>query len=214
MQTITSLLAGLCLLSIVLQASAHVSFTIATGQPESYLVTALRVPHGCSGSATTAISVSVPDNVYSIKPEVVANWNLTIQYVNLTTPITVEGQQINQTVSNITWSNGLLPSDQFQEFGLQIQLPSTGYNNTNTLWFPVVQSCVNGTSTWGGIANTSSWNQYLGYPAPHIDLTNATSSSSAAQPSSTAAHSAGVSVSAGTASTLMFLLGTFVAMLA
>ncbi|CAO3697295.1 unnamed protein product [Umbelopsis ramanniana] len=214
MRNITSLLAALCLLSIVLQASSHVTFTVTTGQPDSYLNTALRVPHGCNGSATTAISVSVPDNVYSIKPEVVANWNLTIQYVNLTTPITVEGQQINQTVSNITWFNGLLPNDQFQEFGLQIQLPSTGYNNTNTLWFPVFQSCVNGTSTWGGIANTSSWNQYLGHPAPHIDLANATSSSIAAQPSSTAAHSAGVSISAGTVSTLLLLLGTFVAMLA
>jgi uncharacterized protein YcnI len=109
-------------------------------QPGSYLNTALRVPHGCSGASTTGISVTVPNNVYSIKPEVVANWNLTIQYVNLTTPVTIEGQQINQTVSNITWSNGLLPNDEFQEFGLQIQLPTTGYNGTNTLWFPVMQT--------------------------------------------------------------------------
>jgi uncharacterized protein YcnI len=109
-------------------------------QPGSYFNTALRVPHGCNGSSTTGISVSVPNNVYSIKPEVVANWNLTIQYTNLTIPVIVEGQQINQTVANITWSNGLLPNDQFQEFGLQIQLPSTGYNGTNTLWFPVMQT--------------------------------------------------------------------------
>lgn len=77
-----------------------------------------------------------------------------------------------------------------------------------------IANSVNGTSTWGGIANTSSWDQYLGHPAPHIDLANATSSSIAAQPSSTAVHSAGVSISAGTVSTLLLLLGTFVVMLA
>jgi uncharacterized protein YcnI len=71
---------------------------------------------------------------------VVANWNLTIQYTNLTTPVTIEGQQINQTVSNITWDNGLLPNDEFQEFGLQITLPDIGYNGTTKLWFPVLQT--------------------------------------------------------------------------
>ncbi|CAO3668127.1 unnamed protein product [Umbelopsis vinacea] len=198
---------------MVLNTLAHVTFTVPSGQPGSYFNTALRVPHGCNGSSTTGISVSVPNNVYSIKPEVVANWNLTIQYANLTSPVIVEGQQINQTVANITWSNGLLPNDQFQEFGLEIQLPSTGYNGTNSLWFPVMQTCVNGSTFWGGIANTSSWDQNPGHPAPHIDLTNATASSTQ-QPPTTGLQSNAGALSPPMAWSLLFICISLYARLA
>ncbi|KAJ2957553.1 hypothetical protein NQZ79_g6782 [Umbelopsis isabellina] len=205
---------AVCLLSLALISSAHVTFTVYSGQPGSYLSTALRVPHGCNGSATNSVSVSIPDNVYSIKPQVVANWNLTIQYKNLSTPVTIEGQQINQTVSNITWDNGLLPNDEFQEFGLQITLPDTGFNGTDKLWFPVFQTCVNGSTFWGGIANTSSWDQYPSHPAPTIQLTNASASSSAGQATASGVQSSATSVSMSMVWTLLFLGTSSFALLA
>ncbi|KAG2171463.1 hypothetical protein INT43_009124 [Umbelopsis isabellina] len=197
---------AICLFSLAALSSAHVTFTVYSGQPGSYLSTALRVPHGCNGSATNAISLSIPDNVYSIKPQVVANWNLTIQYRDLTTPVTIEGQQINQTVSNITWDNGLLPNDEFQEFGLQIALPDSGYNGTDKLWFPVLQTCVNGSTFWGGIANTSSWDQYTGHPAPTIELTNASASTSSGQATASGVQSSATSVSTSMVWTMLFLV--------
>ncbi|KAH8548100.1 hypothetical protein BGW37DRAFT_508257 [Umbelopsis sp. PMI_123] len=205
MKSFVSLLASLCFLSLVLNCAGHITFTVYSGQPGSYLTTALRVPHGCNGSSTTAISTSVPDSVYSIKPEVVANWNLTLQYHNLTTPVTIEGTQITQTVTNITWSNYLLPNDQFQAFGLQMQLPETGYNGTNNLWFPVMQTCVNGSTFWAGIQNTTSMTQYPGHPAPHIQLINASTSSSAAQSSVTGVQNSASSVSLSMAWSLLFM---------
>jgi hypothetical protein len=73
---------------------------------------------------------------------------------------------------------------------------------------------VNGSTFWGGIANTSSWTQYQGHPAPTIELINATASSSGAQATASGVQSSATSTSMSMVWTLLFLGFTSYAILA
>lgn len=67
---------------------------------------------------------------------------LDVQYRDLDKPQEVNGQMINRTVSNITWSGNQLAPTEKQLFGVVIQVPQvnlTGSNSNVTLYFPVVQ---------------------------------------------------------------------------
>ncbi|KAG0192454.1 hypothetical protein DFQ28_009065 [Apophysomyces sp. BC1034] len=123
-------------------SQAHVGITPPTGKPGQSLNASFHVPHGCNGSATTSITVSVPDTVVTILPAQVTNWNLTVAYRPLDKPMQVAGQTINQTVSNFTWAGGNLPNDQFQDFPMQITLPQVDLSNQSnvTLYFPTIQT--------------------------------------------------------------------------
>jgi uncharacterized protein YcnI len=63
-------------LALLFSASteAHVSMNPKFGEPGQVLNTAFRVPHGCNGSSTTAILITVPETVTTIVPKDVANW--------------------------------------------------------------------------------------------------------------------------------------------
>ncbi|KAF7731206.1 hypothetical protein EC973_000621 [Apophysomyces ossiformis] len=154
---------------------AHVGIVPASGKPGQSLNASFHVPHGCSGSPTISVSVSVPDTVLSITPAQLQNWTLAVGYRSLDKPIQVDGKSINQTVSNFTWSGGILPSDQYQDFPVQITLPQVDLTNQPnvTLYFPTVQTCANGTAAWTGIPNTPGYNATASKPSPQIIVTNA-----------------------------------------
>ncbi len=149
-------------------ARAHIVMTNTQAAPGSGYVGALRVSHGCAGgSATTAITVTLPAGVNSAKPQPKPGWTVILEREPLATPIRGEGgQTMTQRVKSITWT-GRLSDDQFDEFGMSITLPQA----SGLLYFPTVQRCEAGENRWTDIpAAGAKWTS-VPRPAPVITLT-------------------------------------------
>lgn len=107
-----------------LPALAHVTADPAEAAPGSTFRTALRVPHGCNGQPTTAISVAIPDGIVSARAQAKPGWQVQTETRKLAQPVDLgHGRKGDSVVGAITWSGGSLASDLFDEFGLVLKLP-------------------------------------------------------------------------------------------
>jgi uncharacterized protein YcnI len=156
--------------ALLLPASAFAHITLETRQAAagSPYQAMFDVPHGCAGSATTAISVTIPEGIVGAKPEPKAGWTLTIAHEKLAQPLTGEsGRPITERVSAITWRGGPLPDDEFDRFLIVLRLPE----RTGPLYFPTVQTCVEGETHWGDtIPPGKTWRD-VPHPPPFVTLT-------------------------------------------
>ncbi|KAL0080331.1 hypothetical protein J3Q64DRAFT_1644284 [Phycomyces blakesleeanus] len=161
--------------------NAHVGISPSTGQPGQSINGSFHVPHGCNGSATTGLSVSVPSEIVVLTPLPVSNWTLDVKYTKLDTPVQVNGVSVNQTVSSFSWTGGYVPADGLEEFGLTFTLPQVDLTNTPnvTIYFPIVQTCVVGSTEWTGIPGTASYNASTGSPAASFVIANSVDSTTA-----------------------------------
>jgi periplasmic copper chaperone A len=165
------ILAALLVLSVfAVPAAAHV--TANPNEASSpYFKTSFRVPHGCDGSATTAVRVQIPEGVTSVKPQVVAGWEIEIVRTDLDEPVEGgHGETITDRVSEIIWTGGPLPDEHLQEFGLSMRLPDVADVTDGVLWFPTIQECEEGETRWIEIpASVEEWGD-LDEPAPYVRL--------------------------------------------
>jgi uncharacterized protein YcnI len=149
-------------------AHAHVTANPNEAPADGYFRTTLRIGHGCSGAATTAVRVKIPDDVLAVRPQAKPGWSIEIKLRKLDTPASLgHGRTVSETVDEIAWRGGPLPDAHFDEFGLTMRMPpKTGA----TLYFPVVQECEQGVHRWIEIpAAGQKWDD-LKEPAPFIRL--------------------------------------------
>lgn len=151
----TTLLATGVLALLASPAAAHITASPNTAEAGGRAATTLVVPHGCEDSPTTVVEVAIPDEVEGVTPEQVAGWTAEI------------------TDESVIWtaeSGSELPSDQFRGFGLRLVLPDTP---GEVLWFPTVQTCEDGEESWIEIPeDVDGWGD-LDYPAPYVELIEA-----------------------------------------
>src|SRR5215469_13848440 len=103
------LFVGAVVLSAAVPAFAHI--TLETPQAEigrSYKAV-LRVPHGCNGSATTAVRVRIPDGFTDVKPMPKPGWKLDVARGKYEKPASVRGTSVNEGVTEVDWTGGNLP---------------------------------------------------------------------------------------------------------
>jgi periplasmic copper chaperone A len=132
-----SLAAGLCL--NMLQAEAHIGLDRKEAAAGSYYKATFRVPHGCEGSPTIAIRVTLPAGILSAKPQPKPGWTLAVEKATLPEPVKgPHGKSITEVVKSISWSGGSLEDAFFDEFSIQLRLPDEGAGTT--LFFPVLQA--------------------------------------------------------------------------
>ncbi len=155
---------GLAALGLAVPAQAHVVFTQPVATAGSHWAGALRVSHGCDGSATNSVRVEIPEGIVVARPRVPAGWSVAIERQPLAAPVVAEGGgTLTERVSAITWT-GRLPEDQFEEFGLAARLPT----QAGPLVFPVVQTCEQGEARWTG--TTVAGAPRPTHPAPVLTL--------------------------------------------
>ena len=142
--------------------SGHASMS-PPASPAGYSQSNVRIPHGCNGTDTTTVQVSIPAGLSSVKPSKVAGWNLEITTRPLAVPIKSEsGADITTEVDKITWSGGSLPDKEYQDFGITFRLPPS--DDGTKFYFPVLQNCTTGFSNWSAIPTGDG--AKLAYPAP------------------------------------------------
>jgi uncharacterized protein YcnI len=139
-------LAAAAALVVAAPAAAHVTANPSTAPSDGYAVVEFQVPHGCDGSATTSLSLRIPEGVVSVKPEAVAGWKVSTKIGKYAEPVDLFGETITEGVKEVTWSGGNLPDDQYQDFGLSVKFPPL--DPGTKLSFPAVQRCVQGVTRW------------------------------------------------------------------
>lgn len=107
----------------------------------------LQVPHGCDGSATTAIRVRIPGGVVDAKPMPKPGWTIDLVKGKYDKAYSLNRAQVSEGVIEIDWSGGKLPNDYYDEFVFHSFL-SGDLQPGQMLYFPVVQECEKGVHRW------------------------------------------------------------------
>jgi uncharacterized protein YcnI len=132
-------------LSLVASASqAHVGFVSNKAEQGSTVRFALKVPHGCGTVATSSIKINIPEGIQAAKPMPKANWDVKTSKATLTKPYEAHGKTVTEDVNSLTWSNGNLPADFYDEFVFQAKAASAA----GPVYFVVEQSCGNTKQVW------------------------------------------------------------------
>lgn len=148
--TTTALGAGLLLaLSAPLSASAHVSVEASSSAANSYSVLTFGVGHGCDGSPTTGLEITLPDSIVSATATVNPNWTISKTYADLDEAIEPEeGEPITERVATVVYTAITpLAADQRDTVALSVLLAG---EEGDVLEFPVLQTCEAGETDWTG----------------------------------------------------------------
>jgi uncharacterized protein YcnI len=140
-------------------AHAHITVAPASAPAGAYQTLVFKVGHGCDGSATTSITVSLPEGV-TAKPMPKPGWTLDLVEGKLATPLQAHGKTITRAVREITWRGGPLPDAYFDEFTVQARLPEV----PGRYAFKVGQQCGKGRVDWAGVVPGSK------APAPVLEV--------------------------------------------
>lgn len=134
-----------------LAASAHAHVTLVQPQAEAGAAyrAVFRVGHGCSGSPTTALVVTVPQGVYGVAPEAKPGWQLT-----------------NEGGAQVAWRGGVLSPMQRDEFVLSVQLPRAA----GAMYWKVAQVCESGRVDWAEVPAPGQSPHDLKAPAARLDV--------------------------------------------
>ncbi|MDO9455882.1 YcnI family protein [Nocardioides sp.] len=165
--------AGLLTLGLAGPASAHVTVTPSTTAAGSYSVLTFSVGHGCEGSPTTAVTISIPEGINAATPTRNDYYDVTKQVAKLDPAVTdAEGNELTERVSTVTYTAKTpLPDGYRDTFEVQLQLPEDAEGET--LSFPTIQTCAQGETAWTEIAEAGQSEDDLDNPAPAFAVTEA-----------------------------------------
>lgn len=150
-------------------ALAHVTLATHEAPAGSTYRAVLRVPHGCNGSATTAIRVQIPKGVIAVKPMPKPGWELSTKVGDYEKSYVYYGHTLTRGVKEIAWTGGQLPDAWYDEFIFRGRLPDAPAGTV--IYFPVVQECVKGVQRWIAIPAPGKSAEDYDEPAPGLILT-------------------------------------------
>ncbi len=179
-------------------ASAHVSATPTETAAKSYSLVTFSVGHGCDGSPTTSLKITLPPELDDATPTVNPNWTISKTVEKLATPkTTANGSKISERTSAITYTAKTpLDAHQRDAFALSVKLPDTA---GKTLYFPALQSCEKGQTDWKEIPADGQPEDSVKSPAPALTVTAAAATDGHGSHGGTAGDTAGDNASAGDA---------------
>ncbi|RHY27724.1 hypothetical protein DYB32_006575 [Aphanomyces invadans] len=181
------------LVAMATSTSAHFSILPPVAAPNANTVAVFRVGHSFPGAVTTNISIDIPIGLASVKPQQVAGWK-----------VALDTKKINGTdaISRVTWYDGSLPDELFQDFGLQLKVGDLAPNTT--LYFPVTQETTpNGTLAWTSVPDASGKLADPAHPAPKLTILPATSTPSSSMAMKNSSGSTPAAAKTSTASSAM-----------
>ena len=157
--------------AVPLSASAHFSVDTPSTAAGSYTVLTFALPHGCNGSPTTAIAISIPEQIASVTPTVNSGWDVSTVDVDLATPISDgNGNFISTRLGQVVYTAKTPLADGLRDtFALSLQLPADAEGTS--LEFPILQSCEVGETNWDQAAKADG--SEPDHPAPSITVTAA-----------------------------------------
>ena len=171
-------------------ASAHVGVTPDKTAANSYALLTFGIPHGCDGSATTKMTITLPAELNDAQPTVNPNWTAEKVVQQLPEPKKLaDGTSITKRTSQIVYTAKAPLNPEFRDaLVLSVKLPDTA---GKTLYFPALQNCEQGQTDWAEIPTDGQDEHSLKAPAPSVAVTAAAAEDDG--------HSAHPAAAAGTA---------------
>ena len=161
---------AVCAVSICARTSfSHIVLADPAALANNGYSAVLRVGHGCGGSATTAIRITVPAGFKGAKPMPKAGWVLTTTVGKLATPLDDLGNQMTEGLLAVTWTaapGNALPDAYFDEFVLRGNLPG----QPGAMWFKVLQTCEKGSIDWADIPGAGTSAHDVKAPAAMLEI--------------------------------------------
>jgi uncharacterized protein YcnI len=152
-------------------ASAHVhAHPDSTEAGESALIT-FETSHGCSGSPTTAITITLPEQITDATPTAKSGWTISKTTEDFAEPRVLDnGTSIGSRTSQVIFTaTEPLPDGVRDTFQLSAKLPDAA---GETLTFPVLQSCAEGETNWAELPADGQSDADLESPAPAFIITD------------------------------------------
>jgi uncharacterized protein YcnI len=183
-------------LLLVAAAEAHISMNPNYGAASGgYFLSSMKVPHGAYGMHTSRMVLHVPKGVMSVKPEVPAGWNVSVesytldeedQYMSHGNAVTTGPSKVifqAETVDAMLYTDHLMMINLQMKIGCSFrdEVDTSDYSGSNsiwqgqyTLWFKVEQH-----SSYDGTLEISSTYMWAGALADTVTTSgNETTSSS------------------------------------
>lgn len=155
-------LAGTALaLAAPLAASAHVSVDPADAAAGGSSVLTFSFSHGCEASPTTALTIDVPEGVAGIAPQVQAGWS-------------IERVGADSGVPTQVIFTAAEPIESGLRAAVSMQVTFSDDLAGESVAFPVLQECVDGSIDWAEIAADDQDPHDLDSPAPVVAVGAAT----------------------------------------
>ncbi|NKX56418.1 YcnI family copper-binding membrane protein [Arthrobacter mobilis] len=153
-------------------ASAHVHVDPDSTAAGSTAVLTFSFAHGCDGSPTTGITISLPEELNDATPTAHPGWDVKKATEKLDTPRQLEtGTTITERTSRIVYTAKTPVADGTRDtLQLQVALPAA---EGQTLAFPVLQTCEKGSTDWAQLPAQGQDSHDLESPAPSVTLTAA-----------------------------------------
>jgi uncharacterized protein YcnI/copper(I)-binding protein len=165
---------------LCLEASAHVSIDNAETKGGTFKAR-FNVPHGCEGSATTAVKITIPEGIIGVKPMPKPGWTLaTTKAAYAKTYDYFHGMKVSEGVKTVSWSGGTLLNEHIDEFTLSMFVTKSFAPGTK-VYFPVEQVCEKGSHAWNEIPAEGQDAHDLKSPAPAIKILAQVSNAASAQ---------------------------------
>ena len=133
------------------QTHAHVSMMapeqVVQGQSFKAVVA---IPHGCEGSATTSVTLHVPEGIVAVKPQPKAAWRISKTQQAYAQTYDYYGKKLSQGVTRVTWQ-GRLADDEYDEFVFQAHAAAIPAG-ADKVFFKLEQQCENGKLMWTDVS--------------------------------------------------------------
>lgn len=160
-------------------ALAHATLAIPEGRPNASYRGVVQIGHGCDGSPTTAIRVTVPDGVIAVHPMPKPGWTLATTKGPYAKPYPYFGQTLTEGVKEIVWSGSSLPDEFYDEFTFMARITDDHQPGT-VVRFPIVQECRAGARNWVQMPAPGQDPHELKEPAPGVRIVAGTAAAAAA----------------------------------
>jgi periplasmic copper chaperone A len=111
-------------LALPATATAHVTLQPSTAPADGFTRLDVRVPNERDDAGTVKVDVRLPPGFAFVSYEPRPGWKVTVKRETLDEPIEVEGGlEVDEGVSQITWSGGVIGPGEFVDFGLSLRMP-------------------------------------------------------------------------------------------
>ncbi|WP_042541835.1 YcnI family copper-binding membrane protein [Microbacterium sp. MEJ108Y] len=157
-RNITAGLVGGTILALALpaMASAHVSVSPDELTAGDHGVLTFSFAHGCENSPTTSLKVTMPEGLASVAPTMDSDWTIDIE----------KGD--DGLVSAVTYTAiAPVPNELRGAVSMAVGLEE---DTPDSLAFPVVQTCVEGSTEWTQLAEDGEDPHSLDAPAPVVEV--------------------------------------------
>ena len=151
-------------------ASAHAVLTPPEASVGAVWRGAVRISHGCEGTPTRLVRVTIPDGIVAVRPKAKHGWLIETTWAPYLKPVDIHGKKVTEGVRTITWKGAALPDHMFDDFEFMVRIQPDVALQGGKLYFPVYQECEKGSFDWAQIPAVGQNPHDLKAPAPALIL--------------------------------------------